>query len=182
MSINHYIIALTAVEQELLDKLTFDVQLSTPYEERLKNLDHAGELTECLLERSAIPQHRLDWFTQPEHNIGGRGSSREEIFRRNASPGADIFRHPHFLKHLRYFIFGPDLPEQLMSSFQIEVEKCGMVTSGDIIPLANFARQQVRMCSLDARHASEEYFKLALEAGLDADQARTIRDKVRQVR
>jgi hypothetical protein len=175
-------IALTAEERELLDKLTFDMRLSTPYEERLKNLDHAGELMERLLERNAIPQHRLDWFTQPEYNIGGRGSSREGIFRRNAPPGADIFRHPHFLKHLRYFIFGPDLPERLMSTFQIEVQECGLVTSGDILPLANFARQQVRAHGLDARHTSEEYFKLALETGLDVDQARTIQDKVRQVR
>jgi hypothetical protein len=179
---DNYTIALTADEQELLDKITFEVRMSTPHEERLENFDRAGDLTERLLKRDAIPQHRLDWFTEPEYNISGRGSSREQIFRRNAAPDTDIFRHPHFLRYLRYCIFGPDLPARLMSDFQDEVAACGSITSGDILPLASLARQQVRTHRLDAKRTSEEYFKLALEVGLDAEQARTIRDHVRKVR
>jgi hypothetical protein len=136
MTAGSYTIALTADEQALLDKITFEVRMSTPYEERLENFDRVGELTERLLKRDAIPQHRLDWFTEAEYNIGGRGSSREQIFRRNAPPDTEIFRHPHFLKHPRYFVSGPDLPAQFVSAFQAEVANCGTVTSSDILPLA----------------------------------------------
>lgn len=182
MSGSKYTIALNAQEQELLHQIAFDAQTCTPYEERLTIFSRAGELTERLLERNAIPVHRLDWFTKPEHFIGGHGSSREQWFRRNAQPGTVIFRHPHFLKYLHYFIYGPDLPERVMSAFAAEVEDCDMITSGDILPLAKFARQQARTRGLDAKSGCEEFYKLALELGLDADQARTIRNQVRTAR
>jgi hypothetical protein len=182
MSGSTYTIPLNAQEQELLHQIAFDVKTRTPYEERLAIFGRAGELTERLLERNAIPVHRLDWFRKPEHFIGGHGSSREQWFKRNAQPGTGIFRHPHFLKYLHYFIYGPDLPERVMSAFVAEVEDRGMITSGDILPLAKSARQQARTHGLDAKSACEEFYKLALEHGLDADDARTIRDQVRTAR
>lgn len=173
-------IALNAQEQALLQQIVFNVRTSDPYEERIKNFDRAGELTEILLARKAIPAQRLSWFTEPEHNIGGHGSSREQVFRRNAQPGTDIHRHPHFLQYLRYFIHGPDLAERVMSAFEAEVTDCGMITSGDVPRLAKAARRQARTHGLDAKDAGEEFYKLALELGLDAGQARTIRDSVRK--
>ena len=180
MTDRKYTIALNEEEHDLLNQIDFDVRMSTPHAERMKNFERAGLLTERLLARKAIPAHRLGWFTQPEHNIGGHGSSREQIFRRNAQPGEDIFRHPHFLKYLHYFIYGPDLPESVMTTFASAVEDCGMITSGDILPLAKSARQLARNHGLNPKDAGEEFYKLALELGLDADQARAIRDAVRR--
>jgi len=175
-------IKLKADEQALVDQIDFDVRTSVPYEERLAIFDRAGSLMDLLLKRNAFPAHRLDWFSEPENFIGGHGSSREQRFRQNARPGEDIFRHPNFLKYLQYFVYGPKLPGNAMSAFEVEVEDCGMITSGDVPRLASAARQQARTHSLDPKSACEEYYKLALECGLDADQARSIRDSVQTIR
>jgi len=175
-------IALDGQEQKLLTQIDFNVRANTPYEERMKVFERAGALMELLLTRNAIPAHRLDWFTQPEHYIGGHGSSREQWFRSNAQPGTDIYRHPSFLKYLQYFIYGPDLPQPVVAAFEAEVEDCGMITSGDMPRLAKFARQQARSHGLDPKKACEEYYKLSLELGLDPDEARSIRDGVRTLR
>ena len=182
MSDDKYMIALDAQEQELLGGIDFTVRMSTPYEERLKIFDRAGDLMEHLIARKAIPAHRLAWFTEAEHHIAGYGSSREQWFRRNAQPGTDICRHPHFFKYLHYFIYGPDLPPRVMSAFEAEVENCGMITSGDMPRLTKVVRQQAREHRLDPKSSCEEFYKLALELGLGADSARSIRDAVRNLR
>lgn len=46
----------------------------------------------------------MQLVTNPDFNIGGRDKSRKQFFEGNGSRGESIFRHPHFLKYLRYFI------------------------------------------------------------------------------
>jgi hypothetical protein len=139
-------------------------------------------LTKSLLSRDAIPEARKKFFTDPAFNIGGHGRSRLQVFEKNGTKGDAIFRHPHFLKYLHYFIYGPDLPTAVLDAFQRKVDACGFITSGDIVPLGDFARQQVRSHGLKPASAADEFFKLALDCGLDISDARSIRDSVKGIR
>lgn len=145
------------------------------------NGEVACELMKSLIGRKAIPEARIRFFTDPQLNVGGRGSSRRQIFEKHGTSGDAIFRHPHFLKYLRYFLFGPDLPAAVIEGFQEKVALCQPVTSGDIDTFVEYARQQTRLHRLDAGTAAEEFYKLALECGLHVE-ARIIRDAVKRLR
>ena len=175
-------ILLTEAEEVLLARIEFDaLKIHGGLEQVNAVCSAARALTLSLLERQAIPGHRIQWFTAPEHNIGGYGTSRKENFERNAN-GADIFSHVHFLACLRYFIFGPQLPAAVIDSFGKAVKACGMVTSGDIIPLGDTAKRLTRDHHLDKDHAAEEFYKLALEHRMVDYEARSIRDRVKKAR
>jgi hypothetical protein len=105
-----------------------------------------------------------------------------DIFKKNGAHGEEIFRRPHFLKHLHYFLYGPDLPPQVIEAFRQKVADIGFVTSSDIVPLGAFARQLTRANKLDASDPAEEFFKLALDCGLALHEARSIRDSVKTAR
>ncbi len=99
------------------------------------------------------------------------------------SRGDAIFRRPHFVKYLRYFVYGPDLPKPVIEAFQQKVIDCGTpFTSGDSITLRDFARHLTRSHGLAAGDAAEEFYKLALDCGLDAGDARSVRDVVKKLR
>jgi hypothetical protein len=142
----------------------------------------AQQLMEHLLKRKAIPEIRKRFFADPEFNIGGRGRSRAEVFEKNGTRGDAIFRHPHFLKYLHYFLYGPDLPADIVRAFEEKVGQCGLITSSDIAPLGAFARQIARRNRADSRKNTEEFFKLALECGLGLTAAKSIRDAVKRNR
>lgn len=60
------------------------------------------------------------------------------------------------------------------------MKACGWVTSGDIIPLGDTAKKLARKYGLDSGHAAEEFYKLALEHGMQEYEARAIRDRVKK--
>jgi hypothetical protein len=175
-------VELTGAEKKLLARIEFDPLGITGGVEQVNAVCHAAqELTRSLLNRNAIPDHRLRFFADPEYNIGGHGSSRKQILERNAN-GKDILTSAHFLKYLRYFIYGPSLPDAVIESFGKAVKDCGMVTSGDIIPLGDTAKKLTRKYGLANNEAAEEFYKLALEYGLQEYEARSIRDRVKKSR
>jgi hypothetical protein len=175
-------IPLTEAEKALLERVEFDALQIRGGPEQVKAVCSAArELTLSLLNRKAIPEHRVLWFTDPEHNIGGHKSSRKENFEQNAN-GADILAYVHFLPYLRYFIFGPQLPDAVVDRFGEVVKECGMVTSGDIIPLGDTAKRMTRDYCLNKHGAAEEFYKLALEHGMVDYEARSIRDRVKKSR
>lgn len=143
------------------------------------NANRVAELTRSLLARKAVPDHRLRYFTDPDFNVGGRGRSRFEQFKRTGNTEDEVIRHPHFLAYLKYFLQGPALPERAIDAFTRAVQECGHVTSGDVLPLGKLARTLTRELGLAPSQACEEFFKLALECGLTADTAKPIRDAVR---
>ncbi len=176
-------IELAVAEKELLGQIKLDALALSGHVEAKRNGELTAALMELLLTRKdAIPSHRIYYFTKPEYNVGGRGSSRQQIFERNGTSGKAIFHHPHFLTYLRYFVHGPDLPLEIRIAFQKKIEDCGYVTSSDILPLAKLARQLTRTHGLNPRDASEEFFKLALEHDLGTSCASTIRSQVRTIR
>lgn len=175
-------VTLTEDEKKLLARIEFDpLTIKGGVEVVTAVCQAAKALAESLLGRKAIPTHRLRFFADPEYNIGGHGSSRKQVLEQN-SHGHDILTSVHFLKHLRYFIYGPSLPPEVIEGFQEEVKACGMVTSGDIIPLGDRARKEARAAALDYGRAAEEFYKLALECGLEEYEARSIRDRVKKAK
>jgi hypothetical protein len=75
---------------------------------------------------------------------------------------------------------GPNLPGKIIEEFQNEVAECSSITSSDIVPLGEFARSVTRMHQLDFKTAADEFYKLALECGLDTSDARSVRNAVRK--
>jgi hypothetical protein len=139
-------------------------------------------LTKSLIDRNAIPESRGRYLSDPDYNVSGRGSSRMDGFVRYGCRGDDILRHPHFLKYLRYLVFGPALPRNLIEAFAQAVNECGNVTSGDTEFLREKARSLVRSARLDPGIAAEEFYKLAIDVGLSADTANCVRIAVKQVK
>ena len=134
-------VQLTEEEKLLLEQIDFNPSSEIHNADYWRAVgDAVQKLMEFLLQRKAIPEVRGRVFTDPKFNIGGRGRSRAQIFEKNGRRGNAIFRHPHFLKHLHYFLFGPDLPADVIKAFEERVRECGHVTSSDIVPLGQFAR------------------------------------------
>lgn len=174
-------IALEAPEQALLQRIAFRVEQLREPGRFQANGDAVVELVHALYERGAIPEHRLKFFQDPDYNPGGRGVSIQQVFEGNGTSGEAILRHGNFLRYLDYFLFGPDLPSSIYKPFQKAVEECGMITSGDIKPLSDLARRLARTHGYD-RTAADEFFKLALECGMDPDGAGYVRRSVQQIR
>jgi hypothetical protein len=176
-------IELTANEKTLLEVIDFDVPPRNRDEKAVRSIsDAAHDLMQSLLKRDGIPTVRLRFFTDPVLNPSGRGRSPLQVFNSNGTRESAVYRHGHFLKYLRYFLFGPDLPGSVIRAFRQAVSDCGPVTSGDIIPLGNCARQQARAHKLEAGRAADEFYKLALECGLEVFEARSIRNAVKRAR
>jgi hypothetical protein len=177
-------IELTVEERALVAQIDFDPTSSRRSEPGYWNAvgEAALRLMKSLIARNAIPEVRMRYFSDADFNVGGRGRSRAQTFEKNGTRGEAIFRHPHFLKYLHYFLYGPDLPPQVIDAFRDKIADIGFVTSSDIIPLGAFGRQMARANRLDAGHAAEEFFKLALDCGFELYEARSIRDSVKTAR
>ncbi len=177
----HRAISLTAEETQLLGRVRFDPSDIANPQEHQANGEVVVALLRLLNARRAIPAHRQSYFTDPAYNVGGHGKSRQQIFEGNGCRGEQIARHAHFLPHLRYMLFGANLPEAAIAAFDAAVADCGQITSGDALILSDAAKKIARENYLDGR-AAEEFYKLALDAGLDVDFARRVRDAVRPLK
>ncbi|MBN9470662.1 MAG: hypothetical protein J0J10_18000 [Bosea sp.] len=173
-------ISLTPEEQALVDRIEFDpLALAGDHARYLSNSDIASKLMWSIFRRDAIPPARLAWFTDPQLNFGRLKGSRESNFRRNNPEDEEMIRHPHFLKYLRYFIFGADLPRDLCEEFAKRVADCYHVNGSDALELGDWARGEVRRRRMDGQHSAEEFHKLALDCGVHAMWVGTIYDRVK---
>lgn len=175
-------IELTETEKALFDQIELDPLALHDHVRAHQNGESVAELMKMLVDREAIPEHRVRWFVDAEYNVGGRGISRKERFERNGTQGPEIIRHPHFLDYLRYFMQGPNLPPAVLQSFAEKIDDCGQVTSSDIVPICKHARQLARVHLSNPRAAADEFFKLALEHGLGPSRATMIRKDVMTIR
>lgn len=185
LSMKHgpYTVELTPEETVLADAIEYDPHMSLGDTQKFHaNGDLVVQLMDRLLKRQAIPDQRLSYFSDPEFNVGGRGSSRRDSFIKHGHDDDSALRHAHFLKFLRYFIYGADLPEPVLQAFVEAVEDCGLITSGDIAPLSSTARQLARAHRLVPKVAADEFFKLCLDLGLDPSDAASVRSSVLQIR
>lgn len=172
-------IELTEHEISLLAQIRFR---HTCHDELRASLIPMAALTESLLQREAIPEVRVLYFIDPERNPGARGKSRQQIFEKNGTSGTEIYAHPHFLKYLEYFIYGPDLPLRIIAKFKETMSFSGYLTAGDINDLVPAARAAVRSARLSPHEAAEEVHKLALECGAMPSSAESIRKSILAIR
>lgn len=104
------------------------------------------------------------------------------MFEAGGVSGREILRNPHFIHYLRYLIYGPDLPEPVISGL-CRILNDDMGTSGMLLKqYCAHARASVRNHSLDRTEAARELFRLALEIGMDVDEARNLRDAAKTAR
>lgn len=177
-------ISLTAEERAAFDGLRLDASelFQLGYQAAIDNGEAALRLVRSLEARAAIPAQRLRWFTEADSYHSGR-KSLKSIFEGNNTKGDEIPRHPHFLRVLRYFICGPDLPASAKSSFAEAVRAAGgHFTSDDVLEVADAARRITRAHGLRPHEAAEEFHKLALDHGIYPTWARRIYDRVRTIR
>lgn len=177
---NEFTISLTPDERGLVAQINFDALSLSGADEAQRNGAAVTALMRLLTARAGIPEVRVRYFNDPEYFVGGRGSSRRQMFERNGTHGEEIFHRPHFLEYLRYFLDGPSLPRQVIDAF--EVARCGNVTSGDVILLGRRARDLARSYRPDPSQAAEDFYKLALDCGLWVSYAQSVRNAVKQAR
>ena len=178
-------IDLTHEEEALLGRIDFEAQGHKTF---LSNREPVANLIDSLFGREAIPAHRREWWTNPELNTGSKKSRRDRFTEnRRASSPHDIYTHPHFLKHLHYFVFGPNLPPDFIEMFNAWLASSPEPLSpadfyggndefaklGKVVALA--ARTAVREYGMRKLDAAEELCKLSLESGFDADTALSVR-------
>src|SRR5690606_30402495 len=131
--------------------------------------------------RGAVPAVRISYFTDAEFHVGGRGKSRQDIFENNGTSGDEVLRHPNFLKHLRYFLYGPDLPAEVILKFRSKAYD-GHLSGSDVLDLAPYARSSARQNPLHPNAAADEFFKLAAECGAMPGFAENLRKAIRAIR
>lgn len=139
-------------------------------------------LLKSLSDRQAIPQERRNYWNDPRYNPGRIKASHRGLFERNGRRGSDIYTHSDFLAYLRYFLFGCDLPDGVISEFEKKVGDPQWVTSSDVVPICKHARELTRRFGLDRSEAPEEFFKLCLDMGLGLNRALAVRQSVRGVK
>ena len=166
-------IELTVEEKELLSRIDFAP--TSPERHDPEHWNAVGEaalgLMKSLIARKAIPDVRSRYFTDPDFNVGGRGCSRAEIFGKSGTHGEAIFRHPHFLKYLHYFLYGPDLPPPVIEKFRRKIADMGLVTSSDI------ARRVLKTARQSSRGAQRRSRRRVLQAGSRL-RSRTVRGAI----
>jgi hypothetical protein len=163
-----YKIELSAEEHTLLDQISF-----TNFDQEIlqKSCQASGKLLKLLHDRGAVPEIRIEYFTNPNH-YNGKKSHKEE-FESNGTKGSNIYYHGNFLKYLKYFIYGPDLPDNLMDEF------CKEIDDDD---LRAVARRLVRKYNLDSQKVFEEFYKLCIECKLSVCDSGSVRNSVRSVK
>lgn len=180
-----YHIKLTKEEAELLSKI--DLRSHHPHHDDgrasyLNNQEPILALLKSLSARKAVPEVRLSYWNDPNYRTGRVKGSRKGLFERNGCTGSDIYTHPHFLEHLRYFLFGTELPDPVVKEFEAKVGNPEWVSSSDIVPIGKAARELTRRYRLDIADAPEEFFKLCLDMGLGLSTAESVMRSVKQVR
>jgi hypothetical protein len=181
MDSGQFTIKLTADETELSNAIEFNAIALRDYIHAEANGELVYKLTSSLLKRSAIPAQRVKYFTDPEYNSSDNRKSRKTAFIQNSRTEEKMIRHPHFLKYLRYFIHGADLPTTIIKTFVEALKESGQIISGEIEPLSSLARRLVRSNKLDPNSSADEFYKLCLDLNLSHYDAGSIRSSVKKI-
>tara|TARA_R110002020_G_scaffold10801_22_gene41091 strand:+ start:15904 stop:16461 length:558 start_codon:yes stop_codon:yes gene_type:complete len=173
-----YHLELTPEEKALADKIDFREEIphhEDGHEIYKANREPIMALLKLLLARDAIPKNRLAYWTSPELKPGRMKGSHKDIFKRNGSEGEEAYTHPHFIPFLRYFLYGAKLPQRAIDEFEAQVGNPEWFSGSDIITLSKITRELVRKYGLRGYRDSDEFMKLALDLGLGAYNANSVR-------
>jgi len=174
-----YEVELTKDESETLSGIELD-QSGLDHEQYKRQGPLVLQLLKSLVERDAIPKVRQQYWSDPEYQIGRLKTSHKGLFERNGRQGEEIYTHPHFLKYLRYFLYGAQLPEGAISEFEEAIGNPEWVSSGDIADITKRTRNIVRKYGLQTE--DEEFYRLALDVGLSQCFSKSVRDSVKQIK
>lgn len=172
-------IDLTNEEMNLLAQINFSSQNR---DEIKSSLEPQRLLTELLLKRNAISAIRLNYLCDPEFHPSGRGKSRIQKIEENGTSVDELLSHPTFMKHLEYFIYGPNLPDHIISDFISTTVCAGQISLSDIQTYSKKARDFVRKSGANLHTTVEEFFKLAIENGAHPSSANSLRESILSVR
>lgn len=178
-------IELTPEESRILEEMRLrQEQLFGDHSLTERNGELSLTLMRSLLQRKAIPEVRLKYFEGPSFRTGRIKGSYRSLFERNKTVGDDIYRHPNFLRHLRYLVSGAELPKDAIEIFVQRAHSYGRVGPTDALELGALARDLTRKFGLltDAEATAEEFFKLALDCGIYQGHAAVVRDRVRSIK
>lgn len=176
-------IELNQAENEWYKSLdSFRISLEEKFEDRILKLNNSRLLTTSLLKRNAVPEIRVKFFTDPAYNLSDTRKSKRQIFEQNGTSGTEIFSHPDFLKYLKYFIHGADLPTTLKD--QLSLMKESSFYDDDFVEKAYpILRAYFKESGSNDRHSFvEETFKLFLDLGVDLRFSKVLRDKLMKAR
>lgn len=175
-------VELTPEEQSWRDQIDFEA----PY---THDQEAAARLAKSLFAREVIPQVRLRWVEDPDFNMNSNSKSIfQQVFIDNGTTGDRQLTDGNFLPYLRYFMDGPDLPSDVIDAFCAEVDRHQLengslhITGSVKDRLVEIAKAGVRRHGLYGFEAAEEFWKLAIECGIDKMHSRMIRDAVRKVK
>lgn len=164
-------VQLTVDERAIFDRIRAEAVSDDPFSDEYGR--NVAEFLRRLKAREAIPQVRLRYFTDADLNPGLR-KSRQQVFIDNGCDTTEkIFTSGNFFRYLEYFVMGPQLPKDVVSRFS----ELAADLRWHFDPLRSFVRMQARRLSdTPARdYLGEEFFKLAMECGLDLFEAKMIR-------
>jgi hypothetical protein len=133
------------------------------------------QLFKSLFKRNAIPKIRLDIF-QDASLAEKRKKSILQHFQNNGISVQSVAQQPHFLKYLKYFIEGPDLPQNVIKRLcKIADEESWM----DAVECNEVILKSVKACmrefGLNRQQAPSEFFRLANEIGFSLEDSKAIR-------
>jgi len=161
---------LTESEETLFTAVLKDFAERPPYKG-----DAAKQLLSSLLGRKVVPKERLRYLTDSECSTGRLKCSYLEVFKRNRCE--DPVGHPSFVRYLVYLIKGADLSPDIVSRFVSIIEEHIFDDYDMLTDLMSFGRSTARRAPLQS-YLDEEFFKLALDCGLQPYEAKLIRRDV----
>lgn len=170
-------VELTIEEQKLFSRIPVDPS----HDEWPEVADAMELLIRSLLKRDAVPVIRLRLFDDAEFAETGKRSPCE-LLASHGMAGSEIYRSPHFIEYLRYFIEGPKLPKAVVNGL-VAIMNEDRGTSGMVMTqYRQFARAAIRDNRLPRRDAATEFFRLGVEIGMSLSAARTLRDAAMSTR
>lgn len=175
-------IQMTDDEAALLTKIDLRDQLPPeidPHDAYQNNRKPIVALLRSLKARGAIPSHRISYFTNPEYKPGRTKGSRQDLFQKD-NEGVEVWEHPNFKRHLRYFLFGTDLPDGAILEFEDGIRDPKWINGSDGIDLGKKAIKIARKYGIQKREAADNFFKLCLDIGISFSQADMIQGIVRR--
>jgi hypothetical protein len=167
------IIELTEEESKLYKKLLQKSKIPGSWVK--DNLsDVMLKLFSMIYQRNAIPEIRMQIFSNPEYAEYGK-KPLKQVFEENLENDQNMIRSPDFLKYLKYFISGPDLPKEFIAKFCDCVERDYQFGSDFTYYFLKKLRRNVRDFNLSKHQRSTEVFRLALEIGFNKEESMIIR-------
>lgn len=141
------------------------------------------KLTESLLKRDVIPQHRIKYFTNAEYNLGRGNKSRKYYFEEILNGKGDILEHQDFLKYLDYFINGSKLTQEFKEKLQKVKDECAYDSDfpdeSYTIIRAHFRKNTD---NIQKKDFANEVFKLCLDMGLSLYVSSRVQEKLMRIR